>query len=208
MSRRFLRASLALWKRRLAHRQRRLRVSIRHHRNNSARKWRKHVAEAEAMIARREKQLAAKKPLRLRALAQAEKLIGVMEQGGNNRGAEVEKIIREGGGLAGQAWCGWFAAAVYKRAGSRSVDWKWGAVRLLSLASGVRRTSNPQPGDLVRFTFDHVGLFVRDRGAFIETIEGNTGATGAVSDSKTGGDGVYRKRRPKSQVQDYLRVTR
>lgn len=160
------------------------------------------------MIARREKQLAAKKPLRLRALAQAEKLIGVMEQGGNNRGAEVEKIIREGGGLAGQAWCGWFAAAVYKRAGSRSVDWKWGAVRLLSLASGVRRTSNPQPGDLVRFTFDHVGLFVRDRGAFIETIEGNTGATGAVSDSKTGGDGVYRKRRPKSQVQDYLRVTR
>jgi hypothetical protein len=51
-------------------------------------------------------------------------------------------------------------------------------------------------------------MYVKEAGMFIETIEGNTGASGAVSDSKTGGDGVYRKRRAKTLVNDYLRVTR
>ena len=64
-------------------------------------------------------------------------------------------------------------------------------------------------GDLVRFTFDHVGMFVRDRGdGTVETIEGNTGTSGAVSDSATGGDGVYRKIRSKGLVRDYVHVTR
>lgn len=161
------------------------------------------VAYAERVVARHSS------PLRERAYREASKLIGVMEQGGNNRGRAVEQIIREGGGLPGQAWCGWFMAAVYKRAGSKAVEWRWGAVRLMALVSGVRRTSRPKRGDLVRFTFDHVGMFVRDNGdGTITTIEGNTGATGAVSDSKTGGDGVYRKVRSKSLVRDYLEVTR
>ena len=209
MSRAALRASLALWRRRLAYRQRRLKVSVRRHRNNSARKWRKLVDEAHAKVARRERQLAETRPLRLRALGEALKLIGVMEAGGNNRGQAVERIIAVGGGLPGQAWCGWFCAAVYKRAGSRAVTWQWGAVRLLSAVTGVKRVRTPLPGDLVRFTFDHVGLFEKDNGnGTITTIEGNTGATGAVSDSKTGGDGVYRKVRSKGLVRDYLRVTR
>lgn len=209
MSRARLRASLALWSRRLRYRQRRLKVSVRHHRDNSARKWRRLVDEAHAKVSRRERQLAATRPLRLRALGEALKLIGVMEAGGNNRGQAVERIIREGGGLPGQAWCGWFCAVVYKRAGSKAVDWQWGAVRLLSAVTGVRRVSTPLPGDLVRFTFDHVGMFEKDNGdGTITTIEGNTGASGAVSDSKTGGDGVYRKVRSKSLVNDYLRVTR
>jgi len=50
---------------------------------------------------------------------------------------------------------------------------------------------------------------VKDNGnGTITTIEGNTGRTGAVSDSATGGDGVYVKVRSKSSVTDYLRVTR
>lgn len=153
--------------------------------------------------------LKARKPLREKAYDQAVKLIGVMERGGNNVGAEVEKIIREGGGLRGQAWCGWFCAAVYKRAGSKAPSWHWGAVRLYIPLSGVSRTSSPKRGDLVRFTFDHIGMFVKDNGnGTIETIEGNTGSTGAVSDSATGGDGVYRKTRSKSLVRDYLHITR
>lgn len=147
--------------------------------------------------------------LKRRALREAEKLIGVMEKGGNNRGAEVERIIRSGGGKVGDAWCGWFNAHCYKTAGSTAVTWQWGAVRLYLPLPGLRRTTNPEPGDIVRFTFDHTGMFVRDLGTgYIETIEGNTGATGARSDSTTGGDGVYRKSRPKSQVRDYVEVTR
>lgn len=211
MSRAALRASLALWRRRLAYRQRRLKVSVRHHRNNSARKWRGLVDEAHHKIARRERQLAETRPLRERAHAEMVKLLGIMEQGANNAGADVARIIRGGGGdpAARPPWCGYAMAYVYKKAGSRAVDWRWAAVRLVSAVSGVRRTTAPMKGDLVRFTFDHIGMFEKDNGdGTITTLEGNTGATGAVSDSKTGGDGVYRKVRSKQLVNDYLRVTR
>ena len=176
------------------------------------------LADREKKVAQREEQVAAAqrvlarntpKPLRERAYLEAMKLVGVMEHGGNNVGAAVEQIIREGGGVRGQAWCGWFMAAVYKRAGSKAISWQMGAVRLWLGIAGVRRTSKPKRGDVVRFTFDHMGMFVRDRGdGTIETIEGNTGASGAVSDSATGGDGVYRKTRSKSLVRDYLQVYR
>ena len=106
-------------------------------------------------------------------------------------------------------WCGDFAAFVYRLAGSRAVTRAWASVRLLGYVAGVRRTRRPRPGDLVRFKFDHVGLLEHVNGdGTITTIEGNTGATGAVSDSTTGGDGVYRKRRSTSDVADYLRVMR
>lgn len=171
----------------------------------------KRVDKAKIAVARSARVVARHKPRPLRECAyeEATKLVGIMEQGGNNRGAAVEKIIAEGGGLPGQAWCGWFCAAVYKRAGSKAVTWHWGAVRLYLPLSGLCRISPPKRGDLVRFTFDHIGMFVKDNGdGTITTIEGNTGATGAVSDSKTGGDGVYRKVRAKTLVRDYIRVTR
>lgn len=154
----------------------------------------------------RHKLALANPPLRKRALAEALRLVGVMEGPFNNRGREVERIIAEGGGLPGQAWCGWFVAACYKRAGSKAVDWHWGAVRLMFPLPKVVRVEHPLPGDLVRFKFDHVGLFISDHGNSIKTVEGNTGATGAVSDSKTGGDGVYIKHRDKALVADYLRI--
>lgn len=147
-------------------------------------------------------------PMRLRALEAAKSLVGVMEEGGNNRGPVVNRIILANDGAIGEPWCGDFVAYCYRQAGSKAVTRSWASVRLLGSVAGVERVSKPLAGDLVRFNFDHVGMFVRDAGAFIETIEGNTGASGAVSDSATGGDGVYRKRRPKSLVADYLRVTK
>ena len=205
----WLRASLRLWKRRQAYRYKRLAAAKKVGATQRIAHWQKRVDEASAVIARRNRQLAARRPLRVRALAHARELIGVMEQGGNNVGPTVSKLIRAQGGTPGEPWCGYFAGYVYRQAGSRAVDWHWAAVRLISLVAGVRRTSKPLPGDLVRFTFDHVGLFEKDnRDGTITTVEGNTGASGAVSDSATGGDGVYRKVRSKSLVQDYLRVTR
>lgn len=209
MSRAQLRASLTLWRRRLAFRQRRLKVSVRHHRTNSARKWRRLVDEAHQNVSRRELQLAAARPLRLKALDHARALIGVMEQGGNNAGPMVLKIIRANGGSGPEPWCGDFQAFCYRAAGSKAVTRAWASVRALGGLFGIRRVTSPLPGDLVRFTFDHVGMFEKDNGdGTITTIEGNTGSVGAVSDSSTGGDGVYRKRRAKNLVNDYLRVTR
>lgn len=149
----------------------------------------------------------ATEPLRLKAHAVAEGLIGVMEEGGNNTGAQVGKIIRANDGYIGEPWCGDFVAYCYRLAGSKAVQRAWASVSALGGLAGVERTSSPRKGDLVRFTFDHVGMFEEDNGnGTITTIEGNTGDSGAVSDSKTGGDGVYRKIRDKSLVADYLHI--
>ena len=159
----------------------------------------------------RKKPERAPKPKHLgeRAYRVAAGLVGVMEVGGNNAGAKVTEIIRANGGTGPEPWCGDFVAYCYRLSGSKAVTRNWAAVRLLRGAGGVTGTRKPRRGDLVRYSFDHVGMFVRDRGdGTIETIEGNTGASGAVSDSRTGGDGVYRKIRSKSLVKDYLRVHR
>lgn len=166
----------------------------------------KAVDEAKAAIHKLEVQ---ENPLRLRAHKVAEGLLGVMEVGGNNIGPTVSRIIRANGGTPGEAWCGDFQAYCYRLAGSHSVTRSWASVYLLGLVAGVRRTSSPRKGNMVRFTFGHVGMFEKDNGnGTITTIEGNTGHSGAVSDSRTGGDGVYRKIRSKALVKDYLNVTR
>lgn len=143
------------------------------------------------------------------AVQEAEKLLGVMEEGGNNAGRRVSEIIISNGGAVGEPWCGDFVAYCYRNAGSKAVTRSWASVYFLGTGlAGLKRISTPEYGCLVRFTFDHVGIFLRDLGnGEIETIEGNTGPVGAVSDGD-GGDGVYRKRRSKSLVNDYIKVTR
>lgn len=147
-------------------------------------------------------------PLRERALAVARTLIGVMEQGGNNAGPMVSKIIRENGGVGPEPWCGDTMAYCFRHAGSKVVQRAWAAVRFLGFLTGMSIVKKPLPGDIVCFTFDHTGMYVRDLGdGQIETIEGNTGASGARSDGD-GGDGVYLKARSKSLVSRYVRVHR
>jgi len=196
---------LRSWERKVSWRRNRLLAAKRAHDPARVKKWRAYLKHAVWMVSVRKKQL---DTLQKRALRAADALVGVMEQGGNNTGPMVNKIIQANGGDIGEPWCGDFIAYCYRQAGSKAVTRSWASVRALSGVTGVKRVKTPQAGDLVRFNFDHVGMYVKEAGMFIETIEGNTGASGAVSDSKTGGDGVYRKRRPKSLVNDYLRVTR
>lgn len=193
------------WKWRLDYRRRALSRARRAGNKKRIATLRRKVAYAERKVAFWTRKAL---PMRLRALEAAESLVGVMEIGGNNRGPVVNRIILANDGAIGEPWCGDFVAYCYRQAGSKAVTRSWASVRLLGSVAGVTKVAKPMAGDLVRFNFDHVGMFVRDAGAFIETIEGNTGASGAVSDSATGGDGVYRKRRPKSLVADYLRVTK
>lgn len=158
--------------------------------------------------------------LRVLALAEARKLLGVREHGGNNRGAVVDEIIRANQGALGEPWCGDFAAWCYRKAGSRAVTRSWAAVRLLGAVVGVRVIGKRSgaPGDLVRFTFDHVGIleaYVRwtgkkwvevpaSRATHVQTIDGNTGDAD-VSDG-VGGEGVERKRRSLSLVRDMVLI--
>jgi hypothetical protein len=157
--------------------------------------------------------------LRRRAFAEAKKLVGTMEVGGNNRGKTVLEIIRANGGKGPEAWCGDFVAFCYRKAGSKSVNRNWAGVALYLPMTGLSRTRTPQKGDLVRYTFSHIGIvnhfcdahgneLPQSRATHVKTIEGNTGRSGAVSDSTTGGDGVYMKIRPRNLVKDYIHVSR
>lgn len=152
--------------------------------------------------------VAAARPLRVKARDHANLVLArhVFETGGNNRGPAVEDIIRYAQGDVGEPWCVDFVIYCYGHAGSQIVKPGFPrAVRMMH-TDGTMIVSDPRPGDIVRYTFDHTGIFLRDNGdGTITTIEGNTGAAGAVSDGN-GTDGVYEKVRSKKLVADYLRV--
>lgn len=157
-----------------------------------------------------------------RALEEAEKLVGIREAGGNNRGAAVDALIREAGGVGPEPWCGDFVLVAYKRAGSSVVQRGWAAVRNLGFLTGMRilrSIRDGKPGDIVCYVFDHTGLLIRycnEAGTplpariatHIVAREGNTGASGAVSDSAGGGDGSRDKIRPLNLVARIVRVDR
>ena len=71
----------------------------------------------------------------------------------------------------------------------------------------VVKWGSAKRGDIVLFDFngngtsDHIGIVTKATSSYIETIEGNTG-----SGSNTNGDGVYRRRRTKGQVNYFVRT--
>jgi hypothetical protein len=196
----------AYWRKRVQYLRRAEKRATKHSTKQTARVARRKAETALAKV--RAQRKAAETPLRLRALAEAEKLIGVMEHGGNNMGPLVSQIIRENGGTGPEPWCGDFVAHCYRKAGSKMVSRPWAAVSYLGWLTGMKVLSTPVAGCIVIYTFSHTGLFARVAPPGIEAVEGNTGASGAVSDSSTGGDGVYRKRRSRTLVRRYVLPTR
>ena len=172
-----------------------------------------------------EKKRAAKRaaatPLLEKAYRYATALIGTMESGGNNRGRKVEEVIHYAQGQVPEPWCVDFIIWCFGHAGSKIVKPGFPRAVALMLTGGVVRTASPKRGAIVRYLFDHTGMFVGWRrliaghyvacpkaiATHIETVEGNTGASGAVSDGN-GNDGVYRKIRARSLVRDFLDVPR
>ncbi len=141
----------------------------------------------------------AREPLRVRALREAQSMLGVLEVGGNNRGPIVDKIIRSNGGDLGEAWCGDAVAYWYRRAGSTVVTRAWAAAHagIWGWFTGVirlRKLKNLKPGHIVEYDWQHTGLFEewidKSAGKFF-AIEGNTGAQGNTSD--TTADGIRRR---------------
>lgn len=133
--------------------------------------------------------------------------VGVRELSGKNDGAEVEKYLKYVGLGKGYAWCAAFTCWVYGQAEVINPKSAWSPAMFpvgnviyqhnLKLKQGV-----PQTGDTFGIWFNnlkrvaHVG-FVDEwsSGSYLVTVEGNTNDVGSRE-----GDGVYRKRRLKSQV--------
>lgn len=168
-------------------------------------------------------------PMRMLALHHALALARehVHEAGGNNRGAEVERIIRYAGGVVGEPWCVDTVIYVYGHAGSHVMrPGAPRAVRFMAPRAGVtvHGPREGRPGDPLRFIFDHTGLLVGYRrltragryvpaspatATHVMTVEGNTGHDGARADgSPTGRDGVFVRYRAIELVRDSLRVAR
>jgi hypothetical protein len=142
--------------------------------------------------------------------------VGTTEQGGNNNGDKVREY-QAATWLTPDSWpwCAAFVCWVLREAwrgtpneknrcrDASAFGWiKWANThghQILSDASMARK------GDIVVFDFSHIGIVVEDQhGSYINTVEGNTNGQGARdSDS---GDGVWRKRRHRSSVRNYIRL--
>lgn len=112
---------------------------------------------------------------------------------GSNDGIQVN-IFQSSTGAYNLPWCASFISYIAKRCGwqgtptARAYTW-------LELGVGVPLAS-AQPGDIVVFGIEdgHVGFFVSQTAALVETIDGNTG------------DSVARRWRPKSVVRGVRRL--
>lgn len=166
------------------------------------------------------------KPLVDLALAE----VGVREEGGNNRGPRIREYqaatwLKP----APWPWCAaficwlireWLKLPTVREALSlrndRQVEnWRprtagafdferWARSQKLRV---LPRTSKALAGDLVVFSFSHIGIVLKDQqpgATTIETVEGNT--NGAGTRDSNSGDGVWRKRRPLSSVRSFIRL--
>lgn len=167
--------------------------------------------------------LSGDKALQLALIAAARGEVGVREQGGENKGPRIEEYMGatwmpKESVHKGFPWCAAFITWNCKQAcaalginddwvylGADAKGWEsHGAKRGWQLLDGNVQAF---PGDLVTYDFrheghaDHIGIVVQDRGAMIETVEGNTNDDGCRE-----GDGVYRKFRSKHLVRHYIRL--
>ena len=155
-----------------------------------------------------------------RAPLEAKLLIGTREQGGNNRGALVEAMLRDEGGKPGDPWCLAFVQHVYGRCFARfnaKVNLPNGLhcgrfARACAARLPLAVTHVPAIGAIaLRYPsgFDgpgHCGIVTGFDAVNCETIEGNTNAAGD-RDSTTG-DGVWDKARALSYWTSFVDISR
>jgi hypothetical protein len=142
---------------------------------------------------------------RLAAIYTAE--IGVRELTGNNDGKRVEEYLRSCGLGKGYAWCAAFVNWCHVQAGvvgagsAWSPDWFPDKNTIYTRGNSGNKT--PSKTDVLGLYYPekkriaHVGFIDEwgDGANYCITVEGNTNGEGSRE-----GDGVYRKRRLKSQI--------
>jgi len=134
--------------------------------------------------------------------------IGVREKTGHNDGTRVEEYLKAANRNKGDAWCAAFVTWVFKQAGVDAAvsGWSpdWFPAKNTIYTSGKTGNGTPQQGDVFGIYFQdkgriaHVGFvdsWKAGGSSYVITVEGNTNEAGSNE-----GDGVYRKRRLKSQV--------
>lgn len=143
-----------------------------------------------------------------KAIAWARTKIGITESpAGSNWGPEIGKWITYTGYSFPVFWCGCFACyAVVKIGGAKIPN----RIRLgytgyivadaRANTNGLREIpfTNARAGDVVVYTFDHIGVVEKVSGDTLIAIEGNTSSGG--SGSQSNGGGVFRRTRSRGDV--------
>lgn len=140
--------------------------------------------------------------LRQRILQLARSQVGTLEVGNNGGGARKYQSYF---GRGQEAWCADFVSWVVSNSGKK-LNYAYCPYleRYMRNAGQWKGKSNPQPGDIVLFDWDHNG--VADHVGLVEsvnkdgslnTIEGNT------TNPSTGREGVWRRKRYLSQVRGF-----
>ncbi len=143
------------------------------------------------------------------ALWQAQR--GVREQGGNNRGADVEAYQRATAlPGTGWPWCAAFVTWCYERGGLLLRD-AGGFAAVAALRSWATRAGHwrprepgyrPPTGAIVVFTFSHTGIVLFGGEQEDHTVEGNT-SSGSRGSQRDGG-GVFCRARSHKAIRGYV----
>lgn len=139
--------------------------------------------------------------------------VGVRELTGRNDGERVEEYLRATGLPKGNAWCAAFVTWVFRQAEVTAPISAWSPSwfsRNVIYTRGAKNNITPGKADVFGIYFNnlkriaHVGFIDEwsDGSVYTKTVEGNTNDTGSRE-----GDGVYYKRRLKSQVYKVSRWT-
>jgi hypothetical protein len=132
--------------------------------------------------------------------------IGVLELTGHNDGKQVEEFLASCSLKKGQPWCAAFLCWTFKKAKIKAVvsgySPSWFSAGKTIYTRGSKKNSVPGTADIFGIWFAnkqriaHVGFIDSwPPGSFAITVEGNTNEAGSRE-----GDGVYRKRRLKTQL--------
>ena len=131
--------------------------------------------------------------------------VGIREQGGANRGEQVEQYLASVGFGPGFAWCAAFVSWCYQEVGVSHPKSAWvpsyALKKNLIYQRGEFIEQLPQAGDVFMIWYErlkrpaHIGFVDSWQRRWVITVEGNTNDDGSRE-----GDGVYRKRRLQRQV--------
>lgn len=154
--------------------------------------------------------------LRARALALAERYIGVREHGGRNRGPQIERWLDTVNLPPGQPWCAAFVSSILREAAAglhmaSPIPLCGSVAKLWKKAPEHMRSGRCTRGSIfIHFTdpdnphgFGHTGFVTGVDGDHMMTVEGNTDDAGGRD-----GDGVWYKRRPISYAFGFIDVGR
>lgn len=131
----------------------------------------------------------------------------VREKTGNNDGVEVERYLKYTKLGKGYAWCASFVCWTLGQACIINPVSAWSPSllpnsKLIYQKGSKTYNSTPQTADVFGIYYTnlkrigHVGFVDQwEEGSYVLTVEGNTNSAGSRE-----GDGVYRKRRLKSQI--------